>query len=113
MTAQRYVHELFTCVATPVTAPRSHFSTRQCSASHGKYVTRLAPHCYYPSLGCLIPRFVSNRAYLGSFGTVRCASHEFEITRGKITANMERIVSTHHSKLVCFNAGSYRIVHLL
>ncbi|GFT22211.1 uncharacterized protein TNCV_3272491 [Trichonephila clavipes] len=28
---------------------RSHFSTRQCSASHDKSVTRLSPHCYYPS----------------------------------------------------------------
>ncbi|GFT39367.1 uncharacterized protein TNCV_2422741 [Trichonephila clavipes] len=31
-------------------------------------VTRLSPHCYYPSLACPIPKFVSNRAYLGSCG---------------------------------------------
>ncbi|GFW44562.1 transposable element Tcb1 transposase [Trichonephila clavipes] len=43
-----------------------------------RYVTRLYPHCYYPSLACPIPRFVSNRAYLGSFGTASWASHEFE-----------------------------------
>ncbi|GFY33644.1 uncharacterized protein TNCV_4593561 [Trichonephila clavipes] len=36
-----------------------------------------------------IPRFVSNRAYLGSFGTASWASYEFEQTRGKVTANME------------------------
>ncbi|GFX48443.1 HTH_Tnp_Tc3_2 domain-containing protein [Trichonephila clavipes] len=35
--------------------PRSHFSTRQCSASHGKGVTRLSPHFYYSSLACPIP----------------------------------------------------------
>ncbi|GFW15379.1 hypothetical protein TNCV_3740831 [Trichonephila clavipes] len=29
-------------------------------------------------LACLIPRFVFNRAYLGSFGTASWASHEFE-----------------------------------
>ncbi|GFY09192.1 transposable element Tcb2 transposase [Trichonephila clavipes] len=28
---------------------RSPFSTRQCSDSHGKGVTTLSPHCYYPS----------------------------------------------------------------
>ncbi|GFT13653.1 transposable element Tcb1 transposase [Trichonephila clavipes] len=89
----------------------SHFSTRQCSDSHGKGVTRLPPYCYYPSLACLIPRFVSNRAYLGSFETVSWASHEFERTRVKVTANMERNVSRHHTELVCLNARSHRIVH--
>ncbi|GFX48633.1 transposable element Tcb1 transposase [Trichonephila clavipes] len=87
------------------------FSTRQCSASHGKGVTRLSPHCFYPSLAFPIPRFVSNRAYLGSFGTASWASHEFERTRGKVTANMERNVSRHHTELVPLNARSYRIVH--
>ncbi|GFU71072.1 hypothetical protein TNCV_1215971 [Trichonephila clavipes] len=38
-------HLATTCVATHATAPRSHFSTRQCSASHGKGVTRLSSHC--------------------------------------------------------------------
>ncbi|GFT23680.1 transposable element Tcb1 transposase [Trichonephila clavipes] len=38
MTASRYVHDIL------------HFSTRQCSATHGKGVTRLSPHCHYPSL---------------------------------------------------------------
>ncbi|GFT95519.1 transposable element Tcb1 transposase [Trichonephila clavipes] len=87
------------------------FSTRQCSVSHGKGVTRLSPHCYYPSLACPIYRFVSNRAYLGSFGMVSWTSYEFERTRGKVTANMERNVSRHHSELVCLKARSYRIVH--
>ncbi|GFT93384.1 transposable element Tcb1 transposase [Trichonephila clavipes] len=88
---------------------RSHFSTRQCSASHGKGVTRLSLHCYTPSFTFPIPTFVSNRAYLGSFGTASWASHEFEQTRGKVTANMERNVSRHHTKLVCLDARSYRI----
>ncbi|GFV16527.1 transposable element Tcb1 transposase [Trichonephila clavipes] len=70
-------------------SPRSRFSTRQCSASHCKGVTRLSPHCYYPSLACPIARFVCNRAHLGSFGMASWASHEFERTRGKITANMD------------------------
>ncbi|GFV56023.1 transposable element Tcb1 transposase [Trichonephila clavipes] len=92
-------------------APRSQFSTRKCSSSHGKGVTRLSPHCYYPSLALPFPRFFSNRAYLRSFGTTSWASHEFERTRGKVIANMERNVSRHHTELVCLNARSYRIVH--
>ncbi|GFW63640.1 hypothetical protein TNCV_4329281 [Trichonephila clavipes] len=44
----------------------------------------MSPHCYYPSLACSIPRFVSNLAYLGSFGTASWASHEFERTRYKV-----------------------------
>ncbi|GFW96566.1 uncharacterized protein TNCV_2846231 [Trichonephila clavipes] len=35
-------HSANTCVATHATAPRSHFSTRQCSASNGKGVSRLS-----------------------------------------------------------------------
>ncbi|GFV26810.1 transposable element Tcb1 transposase [Trichonephila clavipes] len=76
-----------------------------------KGVTRLSPHIYYPSLACEIPKFASNRAYLGSFGTACWSSHEFERTRGKVTANMEQNVSRNHTELVCLNAGSYCIVH--
>ncbi|GFX02814.1 transposable element Tcb1 transposase [Trichonephila clavipes] len=57
MTAQRYFHNIL---------------------QHGKGVTRLSPHCYYPSFACPISRFVSNRAYLGSFGTANWTFHEFE-----------------------------------
>ncbi|GFV84467.1 hypothetical protein TNCV_5007291 [Trichonephila clavipes] len=80
MTAQGYVHDILQLdsIATHATAPRSHFSTRQCLASRGKDVTRLSPHCYYPSLPCTIPRFVFNRAYLGSFGMTSWATHAFE-----------------------------------
>ncbi|GFW37643.1 hypothetical protein TNCV_415291 [Trichonephila clavipes] len=38
-------------------------------------------------------------------------SHEFERTRVKVTTNMERNVSRHHTELVRLNAPSYRIVH--
>ncbi|GFU77558.1 transposable element Tcb1 transposase [Trichonephila clavipes] len=57
-----------------------------------------------PSLTCLILRFVSNRAYLGSFGTASWESYEFERTGSKVTANMERNVSRHHTELVYLNA---------
>ncbi|GFW83802.1 uncharacterized protein TNCV_669151 [Trichonephila clavipes] len=50
-----------------------------------KSAAKLSPHCYYPSMTCPIPRFVSNRAYLGSFGMGSWTSQEFERTRGKVT----------------------------
>ncbi|GFW47719.1 transposable element Tcb1 transposase [Trichonephila clavipes] len=79
------------------------------------HTARISQDCLHtvtnPSLACPIPRFASNRAYLRSFGTESWASQEFERTRGKVTANMERNVSRHHTGLVCLNARSYRIVH--
>ncbi|GFW92546.1 transposable element Tcb1 transposase [Trichonephila clavipes] len=85
---------------------RSHFLTRQCSASHNKGITKPSPHCYNPSFACPIPRYVSNRAYLGSFEKASWASYEFERTRGKITANVEQSASRDHIELVCLNAQS-------
>ncbi|GFX15931.1 uncharacterized protein TNCV_522381 [Trichonephila clavipes] len=63
----------------------SHFSTRQCSVTHGKDVTRLSSHCNYRFLAYPIARFVSNRAYSGSFGTGSRAFHECDqtISKGK------------------------------
>ncbi|GFX56380.1 transposable element Tcb1 transposase [Trichonephila clavipes] len=58
-----------------------------------------------------IPIFVSNRAYLRSFGRASWAFHEFERGRGNVTANIERNVSRHDTELVCLNARSFRIVH--
>ncbi|GFW17304.1 transposable element Tcb1 transposase [Trichonephila clavipes] len=110
MIAQRYVHDILQ-PCTHAMAPRSHFSTRECSATHYKGVTRLSPHCYYPSMACPIPRCVSNRAYLGSFRTLSWVSHEFERTRDKVRANMERNISRHHTELVFLNGSSYRIMH--
>ncbi|GFT20132.1 uncharacterized protein TNCV_1945671 [Trichonephila clavipes] len=43
-----------------------------------------------PFLGLPDPQIFSNRANLGSFMSANWASHEFERTRGKVTANMER-----------------------
>ncbi|GFX54529.1 uncharacterized protein TNCV_792161 [Trichonephila clavipes] len=66
------------------------------------------PHTARMSQDCLLtvtalpwpsrpPEFVSNRAYMGSFGTASWASNEFERTRGKVTANMERNVSSYRT----------------
>ncbi|GFX42066.1 uncharacterized protein TNCV_2134811 [Trichonephila clavipes] len=101
MTAQRYVHDILQphVLSFLQRIPGAIFQQDKCSASHGKGVTRLSQHFYYPSLACLIPRFVSYRAYLGSFGMASRSSHEFERTRGKGTANTERNVSKHHQNL--------------
>ncbi|GFS51168.1 acyl-coenzyme A synthetase ACSM3, mitochondrial [Trichonephila clavipes] len=61
MTAQRYVHDIH----QPHVLPLMQWLLGAI------FSTRLSPHCYYPSLACPIPRFVSNRSYLGSFGTLR------------------------------------------
>ncbi|GFT86566.1 uncharacterized protein TNCV_641391 [Trichonephila clavipes] len=45
------------------------------------------------------------------FGMASWVSHEFERTGGKVTVNMERNVSGHHTELVCLSARSYCIVH--
>ncbi|GFT64705.1 uncharacterized protein TNCV_4399771 [Trichonephila clavipes] len=84
------------------------FFNKTMLGSNGKGVIRLSPHCYYPSLACRIPRLVSDRAYLGSFGTVNWASHEFERTRGKSEANPQVYVETplHPEKLTVWCALS-------
>ncbi|GFV79573.1 transposable element Tcb1 transposase [Trichonephila clavipes] len=97
MTDQRYVHDILQLHELPLMQP-----------SHGKGVTRLSPHCYYPSLACSNLQICLQWSI---FGTASCESHEFERTKGKVTVNMERNVSRHHTELVCLNARSYRIVH--
>ncbi|GFU86426.1 transposable element Tcb1 transposase [Trichonephila clavipes] len=115
MTAKRYVQGILQSHVLPLMqrlpGASCQFLTRQCPASHVKGVIRLSPHCYYPSLTCPIPIFSSIRTYLGLFGTASWASLDFERTRAKITANMERNVSRHHTELESINARSYRIVH--
>ncbi|GFU87121.1 transposable element Tcb1 transposase [Trichonephila clavipes] len=112
MTVQWYVHDVLQPHVLPLMQrlPGTIFqqdNARPLTTS----VTRLSAHCYYPSLACPIPRFVSYRAYLGSFRTASWASHEFKRTRGKVTANMERNLTRHHTELVCLNTRTYHIVH--
>ncbi|GFS64437.1 transposable element Tcb1 transposase [Trichonephila clavipes] len=86
MTVQLYVHDIF----------RTHV-----------FLLRAWPPHYHSSLACSI----SNQAFLGSFGMANCTDYEFDRTRGAFTATVERDVSGHHTKLVCFNARKYRIMH--
>ncbi|GFU60894.1 transposable element Tcb1 transposase [Trichonephila clavipes] len=109
MKAQQYVHDTLQHVLSLIQRlPGAIFLTRQCSASHGKGVSRMFSHCYYPSLAC--PIHTSYEAYLGSFVKAIWASHKFERTRGQVTANMGRNVSRYHIEYVCLNARSYLIV---
>ncbi|GFX01303.1 uncharacterized protein TNCV_3729721 [Trichonephila clavipes] len=61
------------------------------------HTARLSQDCIHTVTTLPWSAFVYNRAYLGSFGMVSWPSHEFERTRGRITANMERYVSRHHA----------------
>ncbi|GFY33785.1 transposable element Tcb1 transposase [Trichonephila clavipes] len=109
MTAQRYVHDILQPHVLPLMQRLPGAIFQQDRA--WPHTARMSQDCYYPSLACPIPRFVSKRAYPGSFGSASWASHVFERTRGKVTANMERNVSRHHTELVCLNARSYRFLH--
>ncbi|GFS79692.1 transposable element Tcb1 transposase [Trichonephila clavipes] len=106
ITAQRYVHDILQSHVLPHIQWLRGAIFQQDNARPHKTVSALL----LPFLGLPNLRFVSNRAYLGSFGTASWASHEFERTRRKVTANMERNVSRHHTELVCLNARSYYIL---
>ncbi|GFV77702.1 transposable element Tcb2 transposase [Trichonephila clavipes] len=77
MTAQWYVNDILQPHVLPLMQrlPRAIF--QQDNAQPHKTVSTLL----LPSLACPIHRFVSNRAYLGSFRKASLASHEFERTR--------------------------------
>ncbi|GFY14561.1 kunitz-type serine protease inhibitor bitisilin-3 [Trichonephila clavipes] len=66
MTAQRYVHGILNPHVLPL-MQRLPGAIFQQDNSQPR-MARVSPLCYYPSLACPIPRFVSNQAYLGSFG---------------------------------------------
>ncbi|GFX82681.1 transposable element Tcb2 transposase [Trichonephila clavipes] len=113
MTAQRYVHDILQPHVLPLMqrlpgAIFQHDNAWPHTARMSQDCLRTVTTLPWPARPL---RFFSNRAYLGSFGTASCASHEFERTRDKVTANMERNVSRHHTELVCLNARSYRMVH--
>ncbi|GFS84990.1 transposable element Tcb1 transposase [Trichonephila clavipes] len=112
MTVQRYVHNILQPHVLPLMQwfPEAIFQQ-----------VNVRPHTARMSQDCLhtittlpwparSPGFVPNRAYLGSNEMASWVSPEFERTRGKVTANMERNVSRHHTELLCLNARSYRIV---
>ncbi|GFW51646.1 uncharacterized protein TNCV_4213221 [Trichonephila clavipes] len=94
----------------PAAAPRSHFSIRQFGLTR-QGCHKTASALLLPFIGLPDPQICLQFSISGIICTANCASHEFERTRGKVTANMERNVSSHHTELVCLNARSYRIVH--
>ncbi|GFT58730.1 uncharacterized protein TNCV_1360891 [Trichonephila clavipes] len=76
-----------------------------------KVYYKTTSHCYYPSLACPIPRFVSNQAYLGTFRAKSWESQEFERASGKAKANMERNVSRHHTDILRLNEQSCQVIY--
>ncbi|GFT28305.1 uncharacterized protein TNCV_646251 [Trichonephila clavipes] len=81
---------------------RSH--TARVSQDCFRNVTTFLWHARSPDLSPI------KHIYLEYFGTMSWASHELERTRGKVTANMNRNVSRHHTELLFLNARSYHIV---
>ncbi|GFT84759.1 transposable element Tcb2 transposase [Trichonephila clavipes] len=107
MTAQRYVHDILQphVLRLMQRLPGAIFQLDNARP----HTARVSKDCLrtvttLPSLPFPILSFVSNQAYLESFGTASWASHEFDRTRGKVTANIERNVSRHHTEFVCLNS---------
>ncbi|GFX20181.1 transposable element Tcb2 transposase [Trichonephila clavipes] len=110
ITVQRYVHDILQphVLSFMQRLPGANFQQDN-AQSHTARVSKDGLRTVTTLPWSADPQFVSNRAYLGLFGTESLASHEFERVIGKVTANMERNVSRHHTEVVCLNARSYRI----
>ncbi|GFW25282.1 hypothetical protein TNCV_5088481 [Trichonephila clavipes] len=81
----------------------------QCSASHGNG----SPPCYYFFLACPIPRLVSNRAYVGSFGTRESDIDASE--KATITLDVRRLPTTLKTSkkfLRRFGVSPHRSLHV-
>ncbi|GFX91791.1 transposable element Tcb1 transposase [Trichonephila clavipes] len=66
---------------------------------------------FHLSLACAIFRFVTSQAYLGSFRMANWTAYKFDQIRGALTATMKQDVSGLPTRLVCFNARPYHIIH--
>ncbi|GFY35124.1 putative transposable element [Trichonephila clavipes] len=111
MTAQRYVHDIL-----------QHMCCPSCNGSQKPFFNKtmlgLTRQGCHKTVSLLLPSFLGlpdSQIFLQSsiseiIGTASWASHDFQRTRGKVAANMERNVSR-DTELVCLNARSYRIVH--
>ncbi|GFY24400.1 uncharacterized protein TNCV_1014481 [Trichonephila clavipes] len=73
---------------------------------HKTVYVLLLPFLGLPDPQICLQSSVSGIIWDGELGILK-----FERTRGKVTANMERNVSIHHTELVYLNVRSYRIVH--
>ncbi|GFX62063.1 uncharacterized protein TNCV_2227891 [Trichonephila clavipes] len=88
MTAQRCVHDILQPHLLPLMQRLPGAIFQQDNSL--PYTAKVSHDCLHTITTLpLIPRFVSNRAYLGSFGMASWAFHEFERTKGKVTANRE------------------------
>ncbi|GFW32901.1 hypothetical protein TNCV_1774671 [Trichonephila clavipes] len=65
---------------------------------------------FHPSLACSMSRFVTNRAYLGSFRAASWRANEFGRIKGSLTPTMEQGVTGHHTVLACLIALPYHIM---
>ncbi|GFU21699.1 transposable element Tcb1 transposase, partial [Trichonephila clavipes] len=102
MTAQRYVHDILQPHVLPLMQRLPGAIFQQDNARSSTVTTLPWP----PN-----PQICHQSSIYRIIKMVSWASHEFERTRGKVTANVKRKVSRHHTILVCLNARSYHITH--
>ncbi|GFX20110.1 transposable element Tcb2 transposase [Trichonephila clavipes] len=98
MTVQRYVHDILQPHVLPLMQRLPGAIFQQDNAR--PLTARVSQDCLLTVTTLPWPvrsPDLSPNEHLGSFGTVSWASHEFERTRGKVTANMERIVLRNHT----------------
>ncbi|GFV53429.1 uncharacterized protein TNCV_2205651 [Trichonephila clavipes] len=109
MTAQRFVHDILQPHVLPL-------MQRLPGAIFNKTIFGLRRQGCHKTVSALLVPFLGPPdpqicLQLSISRTASWVSHVFERTRGKVTGNMERNVSRHHTELVCLNARSHRIVH--
>ncbi|GFV87455.1 transposable element Tcb1 transposase [Trichonephila clavipes] len=103
MIAQRYVHDILQSHVLPLMQrlPGAIFQLDNTRPPHGEGITRFISALLLPSLALAVPCQICLQSSIpgSTIGVASCASNEFERTRGKVTANMERNVSRHHMNL--------------
>ncbi|GFV81658.1 transposable element Tcb1 transposase [Trichonephila clavipes] len=111
MTAQRYVNDILQSHVLPLIQRLPGAIFQQDNArSHTARVSQDYLRTVATFLGLPDPQIYLQLSISGILWVGKRASHEFERTRGKVTAIMERNVSRHHTKLVCLNTRWYHIV---
>ncbi|GFV34649.1 transposable element Tcb2 transposase [Trichonephila clavipes] len=96
MTTQWYVHDILQPHVLPLMqrlTQKPFFNKTMLG------LTRQGCHKTVSTLLLLFLGLRDSQIRLQSFEMASCASHGFERTRGKLTANMERNISRHHTEL--------------
>ncbi|GFS79569.1 uncharacterized protein TNCV_2370651 [Trichonephila clavipes] len=110
LTAQWYVHDILQPHVLSLMQRFPFFNNTMLSLTrqgcHKTVSALLLSFLGLPGLHICLQSSISGIIWDGELGIPRV-----ERIRGKVTANMERNVSRHHTELVRLNARSYRITH--